>query len=116
MSWFLDEVSEVLERRVLAYLEMHPVILAMALNKHHHALTNGANLQSIHFDRKALVEALFRHSKSNSIDTSGIFRDDIDLHSEGWHRVSWGEGPFKLINVGNSNQAIIPIEDDFDGV
>ena len=105
-----------LERRVLAYLEMHPVILAMALNKHHHALTNGANLQSIHFDRKALVEALFRHSKSNSIDTSGIFRDDIDLHSEGWHRVSWGEGPFKLINVGNSNQAIIPIEDDFDGV
>jgi hypothetical protein len=79
-------------------------------------LTNGANLQSIHFDRKALVEALFRHSKSNSIDTSGIFRDDIDLHSEGWHRVSWGEGPFKLINVGNSNQAIIPIEDDCDGV
>jgi hypothetical protein len=116
MSWFLDEVSEVLERRVLAYLEMHPVILAMALNKHHHALTNGANLQSIHFDRKALVEALFRHSKSNSIDTSAIFRDDIDLHSEGWHRVSWGEGPFKLINVGNSNQAIIPIEDDCDGV
>ena len=105
-----------LERRVLAYLEMHPVILAMALNKHHHALTNGANLQSIHFDRKALVEALFRHSKSNFIDTSAIFRDDIDLHSEGWHRVSWGEGPFKLINVGNSNQAIIPIEDDFDGV
>ena len=116
MSWFLDEVSEVLERRVLAYLEMHPVILVLALNKHHHALTNGATLQSIHFDRKALVEALHRHTKNNSIDASAIFRNDIDFDSDGWYRVSWGEGPFKLTNVGNSNQSIIPIEDDFDGV
>jgi len=116
MSWFLDEVSEMLERRVLAYLEMHPVILVMALNHHQDALMKGANLQTIHFDRKALVEALHRHSKQNSIDTSSIFRDDIDLESDGWHRVSWGQGPFKLVNVGNCNQAIIPIEDDFDGV
>ena len=116
MSWFIDEVSEVLERRVLAYLEMHPVILVMALNEHHHALTNGATLQSIHFDRKALVEALHRHSKKNSIDATAILRDDIDLESDGWHRVSWGQGPFKLVNVGNSNEAIIPIEDACDGV
>ena len=91
-------------------------ILAMALNKHHHALTSGATLQSIHFDRKALVEALHRHSKKNSIDATAILRDDIDLESDGWHRVSWGLGPFKLVNVGNCNQAIIPIEDDCDGV
>ena len=116
MSWFIDKVSEVLERRVLAYLEMHPVILVMALNEHHHALTNAATLQSIHFDRKALVEALHRHSKKNSIDATAILRDDIDLESDGWHRVSWGKGPFKLINVGNCNQSIIPIEDDCDGV
>ena len=112
MSWFLDEVSETLERRVLAYLEMHPVILVKALNVHHHALTNGATLQSIHFDRKALVEALHRHSKKNSIDTSAIFRSDIDLESEGWHRLSWGGGPFKLMNVGTPKQAIIPTAED----
>jgi len=116
MSWFIDEVSDALERRVLAYLEMHSVILVMALNHHQDALMKGANLQTIHFDRKALVEALHRHSKQNSIDTSAIFRDDIDLESDGWHRVSWGQGPFKLVNVGNSNEAIIPIEDACDGV
>ena len=112
MSWFLDEVSETLERRVLAYMEMHPVILVMALNKHHHALMNGANLQAIHFDRKALVEALHRHSKKDSIDASAIFRDDIDLESDGWHRVSWGGGPFKLMHVGTSKQAIISTEEE----
>ena len=93
-------------------MEMHPVILVMALNKHHHALMNGANLQVIHFDRKALVEALHRHSKKDSIDTSAIFRDDVDLESNGWHRVSWGNGPFQLVNVGTSKQAIISTEEE----
>lgn len=101
-----DAYIQSLERRITAYLEMHPVLLVTALNVHynHKAAFN----QSIFFDRKALVEAIYR----SPLDTSAIFRGDIEFGSLSWGRISWNSGPFRLVNVDGPYTTIIPTEEE----
>ena len=65
-----DAYNQSLERRIAAYLEMHPVMVVAALNKHYE--TRAAFNQSKFFDRRALVEALHR----SSIDASAILTNN----------------------------------------
>ena len=79
-----DDYNASLERRISAYLEMHPVMIVAALNVHQR--TRAAFNQSKFFDRKALAEALRR----SSLDTSEIF-----TNSTWYDSVSW-KAPFAL--------------------
>ena len=64
------EYPERLERRIAAYLEMHPVFIVAALNLHYE--TRAAFNQSKFFDRKALVEAIIR----SPLDASTILTNN----------------------------------------
>ena len=72
MSYLVQMMSEnfedmnPFERRVTAYLEMHPIILVAALNVHQKS-RNAFN-QARLFDRRCITEALHR----SSIDCSEI--------------------------------------------
>tara|TARA_B100001996_G_scaffold182204_1_gene139225 strand:- start:795 stop:1109 length:315 start_codon:yes stop_codon:yes gene_type:complete len=101
----LIEMSNIpaLERRIQAYLEMHPIMIVAALNVHQR--TRAGFNQSKFFDRKALAEALHR----SPLDTSEIF-----THSTWYDGISW-EAPFALtgdsFDLPNRGK-IVHIEDD----
>ena len=65
-----EEYNAALERRIEAYLEMHPVMVVAALNKHYE--TRAAFNQSKFFDRRALVEAIRR----SPLDASAILTNN----------------------------------------
>ena len=79
-----DGYNAAFERRVSAYLEMHPIMVVAALNVHQS--TRAAFNQSKFFDCNALAEALRR----SPLDTSEIF-----THSTWYDGISW-EAPFIL--------------------
>ena len=79
-----DDYNASLERRISAYLEMHPVMIVAALNAHQR--TRADFNQSKFFDRKALAEALHR----SPIDASEIF-----VNSTWYDGISW-KAPFAL--------------------
>ena len=112
MSWFIDDDADIpeesspepiaesvedhlersrrlyperLERRIAAYLELHPTIIVAALNKHYE--TRAAFNQSKFFDRKALVEAIRR----SPLDASAIL-----TNNHVGSGISW-RAPFRLI-------------------
>ena len=86
-----DAYIQSLERRIAAYLEMHPVMVVAALNKHYE--TRAAFNQSKFFDRRALVEALHR----SSLDASAIL-----TNNHVGAGISW-RAPFALTDKGRKN-------------
>ena len=94
------DATEAFERRVAAYLEMQPAIIAVVLN--HHFEQRGTMLQSRLFDLRCFTEALRR----SPIDTSKI------LSEKG--RIVMNDGPFRSEFKGlggmNSDWKIIPDE------
>ena len=83
-----DEYNAALERRIEAYLVMHPVMVVAALNKHYE--TRAAFNQSKFFDRRALVEALHR----SPLDASAIL-----TNNHVGAGISW-RAPFALTDKG----------------
>ena len=115
MSWFIDDAADIpeesspepiaesidellarsrreyperLERRIVAYLEMHPVFIVAALNLHYE--TRCAFNQSKFFDRRALVEAIRR----SPLDASAIL-----TNNHVGAGISW-RAPFALTDKG----------------
>ena len=113
MSWFIDDDADIpeeispepiaesvedhlersrrlyperLERRIAAYLELHPTIIVAALNLHYESRC--AFNQSKFFDRKALVEAIRR----SPLDASAIL-----TNNHVGAGISW-RAPFRLVD------------------
>lgn len=94
------DATESFERRVVAYLEMRPIIIVLVLN--FHFKQRGVFNQSRLFDLRCFTESLRR----SPIDTSKIL--------SGKGQIVMDDGPFKSEFKGmggmNSDWKIIPVK------